>query len=476
MKKSFSLTSHCTILLCTIIFFSFNSCSKENDLIKTDPIFLNGDKPQYAPLEIVTILASDNIFSTESFPAKINNIEIIISSGENSASFVLPNLNDGSYELTFILNNKSYIVPIFIVSLPNILSPDQYFNEIRTGMLQNIDYLNSRITELEENSTTPNEYEYLKNDAIKYTNLLNDYIISYNNLSSTEKQEFAKTMAANKAYIDEYNDLTTSLYTFTSSLRNTQSVEDYETGVENSKGAFVSSIIYTVKHIPFILAGANIATTLNPWVSAGAILATGMVTASFLINVSNTVSAAISLTTKSLKPFEFIMDNSQTIYESGVETVSDIKAKYRSLMDSDSNNGENGSTINTIVEKYNYLRDRINSFISELPSIFRPSYRMTSLKSTYNNIERNIYNQYVSITNVSNPNVTIQQINSPDGSIKIKATTTSTTDQTFTYDVNYTNSNFTHNLTKTVNAKVTTQLCDINTIIGTWTVEMYNTC
>src|SRR5690606_13095226 len=92
------------------------------------------------------------------------------------------------------------------------------------------------------------------------------------------------------------------------------------------------------------------------------------------------------------------------------------------------------------------------------------------------NIERNIYNQYVSITNVSNPNVTIQQINSPDGSIKIKATTTSTTDQTFTYDVNYTNSNFTHNLTKTVNAKVTTQLCDINTIIGTWTVEMYNTC
>ena len=42
----------------------------------------------------------------------------------------------------------------------------------------------------------------------------------------------------------------------------------------------------------------------------------------------------------------------------------------------------------------------------------------------------------------------------PDGSIKIKATTTATTDQTFTYNVNYTNSNFTNGLTKTVNAKV----------------------
>lgn len=99
--------------------------------------------------------------------------------------------------------------------------------------------------------------------------------------------------------------------------------------------------------------------------------------------------------------------------------------------------------------------EKYNSFRNNLPEIFKPSFVMTSLKNTFNNTTRSIYNQYVSITNNSNPNVTLQQLNQADGSIKIKATTTASTDQSFTYDVNYTNSNFTSGLKKTVSAKVT---------------------
>ena len=474
MKKSSSLVIYCTLLLCTIISLSLNSCSKEDEPTKTEPIGLSTEKSQYAPYEIVTISASEDLFTEKSFTAVINNIEITIGGEGNIAAFVLPDLNIGTYDLNFTLNEKNYIVPITVALLSNIQSADQYFNEIKSNLNQSINDLNTQITQLSQSSENPNEFIKLQNDVIKYTNLLNDYTASYNNLSELDKIEFAKSIEANKASIDEYDNLATTLHSSTLSLRGGQSIQDYEADVEASSLVFYSCVNKMVAQIPFIVAGAIISKTpIHPFINAGAILATGLLVTKFMFTLDKTITAAVTLTNKSLKPFEFITQTSQNVYNSGVETVLNIEAKYRSIINSD---GSDGSTINTIVEKYNYFKDKYNGFISELPSIFRPSYIMISLKNTFNSTTRSIYNQYVSITDVSNPNVTFQQFNQADGSINIKATTTSTTDQTFTYKVNYTNSNFTNSLTKTVNAKVTTQSCDPNTVIGTWSVEMYNTC
>jgi hypothetical protein len=461
MKKTSTLNTHCTLLLCTIIFFSLNSCSKEDEVIKTEPISLSAEKNQYASYEIVTISASEDLFTEKSFTAVINNIEITIGGEGNIAAFVLPDLNNGKYDLSFTLNQKNYMVPITIASLSNIQSADQYFTEIQTSLNQNINDLNTQITQLSQSSENQNEFIKLQNDVIKYTNLLNDYTASYNNLSELDKIEFAKSIEANKASIDEYDNLATTFYSSTLSLRGGQSIQDYEANVEASSLVFYSCVNEMAQQIPLIVAGAIISKTpIHPFINAGAILATGLLVTRFMITVDKTITAAMNLTNKSIKPFEFVAQTSQTVYNSNVETVSNIEAKYRSVINSD---GSDGSTINTIVEKYNYFKDKYNGFISELPSIFRPSYIMTSLKNTSSNTTRAVYNNYLSITNISNPNVTLQQLNQPDGSIKIKATTTSTTDQTFTYNVNYTNNNFTNGLTKTVNAKVTAS-SDLDTL------------
>jgi hypothetical protein len=478
MKKTSSIFIYYTFLLCTILFFTLNSCSKGEEVTKTETISLNTDKNEYAPYEIVTITTSENLFAVESFTAKINNVEIIVGANDNSASFVLPKFNNGIYNLSFTLNDKNYTVPITVASLSNILSADQYFTEIKTNMNEDIIDLNSQITKLEQNSTNPSEYANLQNDVVKYTNLLNDYTTAYNNLSDLDKQEFAKSMAANKVLVDKFDSLTAALQSSTSSLRlANQSVKDYEAEVEAASQAFYDSVGEMTQQIPKIAACAIVAyTPIHPIINAGAILATGILVGNFMVNATKTINAAITLTEKALKPFEFNAETSQTIYETGVEKISNIQAKYRSLINSDGSNGGNGNTIITIAQKYNYFKDTYNAFISELPSIFRPSYIMTSLKNTYKSTSRAIHNKYVNITNVSNPKVALQQLDQADGSIKIKATTSATTDQTFTYDVNYTNGNFTNGLKKTVNAKVIVQSCDLNTILGTWDVEMLNTC
>lgn len=457
MKKLSSLFFYCTLLLSTLIVFSLNSCSKENgdedEKKDTETITLSAEKDQYAPYELVTISASENLFTAKSFSAKINNLEVILGADENSASFILPNLANGTYDVNFTLNEKNYIVPITVAAASNILGADQYFTEVKSAITENISDLNTQIASLEQNSTSPEEYENLKNDVVKYTNLLNDYTSSYNNLSADEKLEFAKTMAANKDIFDRYESLTETSLSSTATLKKAQSIQDYEAEVEAATNAFYESVDEMADLIPKIVGFAIVAKTpIHPFINAGAILATGILVAKFMINVDKTVTAAINLTDKSLKPFEFIGQSSEIEFSTGVETVSDFQAKYRSLINTDSNNS--GTLITNIVQKCQYLKDKYNGFVSELPSIFRPSYIMASLKNTYKSTKRSIFNQYVSITNISNPNVTLEQVNQPDGSIKLIATTNSDKDQTFTYDVNYTNDKFASGLNKTFSAKV----------------------
>lgn len=461
MKNKFKLASIYKIVMLISMFALLNSCSKNEEVLNTETLTLNTDKSQYASYEIVTISANDNLFIEQSFTAKINGIDIIVGSNENIASFVLPDLTDGNYNLSFTINQKNYIVPIKVIALSNIFSADQYFNEVQTSINQNITDLNSQITQLEQNSTNPNEYLNLHNDVIKFTNLLNYYSAAYANLSTEEKQEFAKAMAANKAAIDEYNNLTAAFQASTVALKSVQSVQDYETIVEFTKVAYLKSITWTVAHIPLMIGSAKLMAMPTPWVKLGGGVATGILFTSYCINLDKTITLTEKLAKKSIKPFEFILQSSQAVYDSGVETDLGTQAKYRPIIDSDSNgmgnktNVGNGSTITTIAQKYNYFKNKYNGFINELPAIFRPSYIMPALNNTYNTTTtRSIFNLYVSITNVSNPKVTLQQLNQADGSIKIKATTSENTDQTFTYDVNYTNSNFTSGLKKTVSATV----------------------
>lgn len=471
MKKPSSLIIYCTLLLCAIIFFSLNSCSKDDtENENSAPVSLTTDKNEYAPHEIVTITTGENIFSAATQSGKINGVDVEIETDGNKAAFVLPEFENGTYNLTFSLGNKSYDASVKVKGLTNISSADTYFNEMQTNMNDYISDLSNHITVLQALEGNTAEVQALQNDLVFYQNQLNSYTSQYNSLSSEEKTKFAETIAANRATLDEYNALTADFNQSASTLRSTQTVQDYEAQVEISKGKFVASVIYTVGHIPFILAGGKVATASagNP----GVLLALGVVVTSFMVNVVNTSTMAQTLTIKSLKPYEFIMESGQKIFQTGVETVENAQAKYRSVINSDGGN----PTISTIVDTYNSLKDKYNNLRNSLPSIFRPSYVIASIKNTFTSTTRSIYNQYINIINVSNPNVTLQKIAQSDGSLKLKATTNASTDQTFTYDVEYTNGNFASNLKKSVSAKVTVNSCNLDEIVGTWKVEMYNTC
>lgn len=456
MKKFYAVRFLAMIFFGTLMLLNFTSCTTEPDeeAYAAELIVLTTDKPQYAPFEVVTVTYPEDLSGIQPFTAKINNTEVTINFEGKIASFMLPNLPNGTHDLTFTYDKENFKVPVVVASLPNMLTPDEYFNEVKTSLSNNISELNTQITEMEQASGDPNEYAALRNDVAKYTEIANSAEASYNNLSPADKQDFARVMAASKYFLDRHNSVTESLKNNSISLYKMQNVRDQETQVEISRAAFVANVIFTVAHIPAMVTLVKMVANPNPWFSVGSALAGGLVFASYCVNVDETIIASQRLTSKSLKPFEFLIDGTKQVFNSGEAMVSGIQAKYRSLIGSDAENGSNGGTIFEIVEKFNYFKNSYNSFTSKIPAKFRPGYVMTSLKNTYTSTTNYVHNKYVSIRNISNPNVTVEQLNQSDGSIKIKATTSATDEQSFTYDVFYTNENFTKGLSTTVNAKV----------------------
>ncbi|MBX2898755.1 MAG: hypothetical protein KF775_03850 [Cyclobacteriaceae bacterium] len=108
---------------------TINSCTKD-EVTKTEAISLSTEKSQYAPHEIVTITTEENTFSAVTQSAKINGVDVELAIDDNKAAFVLPNFENGTYNLTFSISNKTYDVPVKVIALTSISSPDTYFSEM----------------------------------------------------------------------------------------------------------------------------------------------------------------------------------------------------------------------------------------------------------------------------------------------------------------------------------------------------------
>lgn len=469
MKKGVFLN----LLLCIML---LSGCSKEDEENNSSPLVLAAEKELYAPFEIVTITASEAIFGaqTNSIEGTINGSVVSIQPGDTTASFLLPSLENGTYEVEFVAGEKKYKVAIVVQQLSNIATADSYYNQMKANVYQNIEKLNMHLQQMIAAGATTQEYTPIRDDIAKYSNILKEYEDKYAALTPEEKQDFAAFMAANQNLITEIETANTAFSSALGKMR-TQQVQNYEEITEVTATAFVSSVIITVAHIPAIITLATMSVSPNPFFFA-AIAAAGIVLVSYLVHVAEVKAMAGILLNRALKPYEGLTV-SQAIFQMGQEIEVTVAGKYRSLISTDGLDSENGNVITKIVTTFDSLKEKINNLSNKLPEKFRPSNPIQAIKSTFNSAVRPIYNKYISISNISNPNVTLQQIDQEDGSIKLKATTSLTTDQQFTYDIEYTNENFTKGLKKTISAEVKAAVDSTevyrNAAIGKYAVTNY---
>ena len=452
------------LLLGCFFLFLLASCKKEAETLKTvtDTSALSTQKAVYAPFELVAIKTPKNALGTQALDALLDGQKVRLVATDTLAVFVLPDVANGDHTLTLTANGKDYALKVGVRALTNVLAPEVYFTALEAGTTRNLATINAQADALQLGGGPTAEVQALKHNAQQYATQLATYKTTYQGLSAAEKQDFARAMAANKAADDEYEGLTAAFASQASALRGLQAVSNYEAGVDASMKAFAGLVIHTVAHIPSILLTANLVVLLpDPFTKAAALVALGITLNSFLVHITLTRSAVGILLSKALKP-ALGLDVDQTSYDDGTDVAVNVSAQYRSLVQADETSGAGGSILDAGLARYNQFRDAFNDLVGKLPSVLRPTPIVTVLKAQATNLSRSIYNSYVRISNISNSAVTLLLLNQADGSLKVRATTTATTTQTFTYDLMYMNSGFSTGLTKRVSAQVVVTSCRLS--------------
>ena len=445
-------------LLVPLLFICFvtmllTSCKKEAETPKAAPnsTALTTQKPVYAPFEVVVIKVPKGTLGLQALEGLLDDQKVRVMVADTVAIFVMPDVANGSHKLALTANGKDYSVLVGVVALLNVQSPSAYFDAIEADVNRNIAAINAQADALLRSGVSPTETQALKQNAQQYAAQFGTYKTAYQNLSAADKQNFARAMAANKPGIDEYQLLTEAAATQANALRGLQAPANYEASVTTGMQTHVVLLTYTLLHIPLIALEANFFLAApTPFM----FVALSITVASFLLNATLARASVGTLFNKSLKPFQNLFVD-QTAYDNGLDTPVTVSADYRSLTTTDETTGAGGSVLDAGLAKYKSFRDAFNNLVGQLPSSLRPTPIGSILRAQAATLSRSIFNAYVRVSNVSNPAVTLTQLNQADGSVKVRATTSATTTQNFTYDITYTNSGFSTGLTKRVSAQVT---------------------
>jgi hypothetical protein len=100
------------------------------------------------------------------------------------------------------------------------------------------------------------------------------------------------------------------------------------------------------------------------------------------------------------------------------------------------------------------MHDNHFKIMSYAPSLNVASPKKLSQISTYKTYNLSVHSDYINISDISNPDVSLVSVNKVNGDVYVKFSTQKTTDQAFSFKINY--SSPTGQFTHTMNAKLTT--------------------
>ncbi|WP_207426671.1 hypothetical protein [Pedobacter sp. SYSU D00535] len=477
MKYNFTYLLGFVILL---MFFPILSCKKDKKNAEIELVTLSTGDGSFAPFELVQLDLPDITTENAETNTEINGKSVKVSILNNQAIFVVPDLAPGSYTLKFTAAERTFTAALKVIAAPSIAQPAQYAERVEESIDSSIlslqQYANHAELSTEAKSAA-------RADAQLYSQLLSTYKQQYEQLTAEQKQEFARVIAANLDWITEIRSslsaTNTKDYLRLSRQPSTLStVADFEQAQRDAISNWLRSTRVLLRNI------TKLAALLYAMPVTGAIpivgtLATGIAVGYMFTEVMSSLSQNMTLmgvvVETAFLPYQNLSlgDFTSDVYNNAQEKVYTAKASFRKLMTGDESGAEAGETLQQFLTNYTNFKTSIGSLIQKLPNRFKPSVWIADFKTGVQAVTRNVNSKYISISNISNSAVQLTATKLTDGSVKLVARTSATTDQDFSYDVTYSNpATSSKELKKTVTAKVKAEV-DSSSIYaaaaaGTW--------
>ena len=406
------------------------SCKKDTDII------LTADKTNVTPFEVITITTTDYIFTEEKYSALIADRNIkLIKDESNKLIFMMPSISGGNQILSFSIDGVEQNINFTITALEVVDNPSEVINNYK----ENIDNALDTIANLNILSGI----QISEQNIQIIENYISDFEQAFTTASEAEKQELAQFMQANSEMFD-FNNFDFQL------LRDSLNIETKDFAKWDKK--LTQDIQYFTGLV--IATGATIAIFNGTLLSGNPILIAiaGAALCTEFILVYNQTETIL---TRSYKPFQFNiwneLENSKENEFNNNETYQiNIEATYRSLYNKDNGSSSSinslASSMNTFAGYWNTIANYIPGLDGTVPTLETQSSYLTNPNTS------SISSEYITIGNITNPNVTIDNFSNTSG-VSVSFTTNETEEQNFTFDIVYTNPNFSTK-TETISASI----------------------
>lgn len=446
----------------------------------------------YKPFEVVQIPLKDVSVTQLEINTTINGQPLKIAIINNYVHFIVPELPEGQYIVKFKAD-REFEIAIYIDKASTQSTAEEYHQQYATGFASALYSLDARAQDVSVSSANKSALEA---DKLRFKALFDEYEKAYAQLNNDEKMAFARTMAGNYQWVMGFMQASQSLTKNAVQIQSraqtplATNIFDYETQQQAAITKWLSSARMLRDNVAKISAmillvpvtGAiPIIGTLGTGIAIGYLITE--VAASLSINLAD-LSALLDVT---FAPYDELTvdDVASKIYDNAEERVLSVQARFRNVLSSDQSGSEIAGTLKNFVTDLIDFRTRVADILNKMPTRFRPTVLIASLKTSATAVKREVSGAYLSITNISNAQVKVAYSKLTNGNFKIVPTVTGTTDQQVSFDVTYGNSNFSNKQLKKTITTIVKYAIDSTEhykqlVVGNWTAtnlesgEIYN--
>jgi uncharacterized protein (TIGR02145 family) len=422
-----------------ILITAFTGCKKDDT--RPTPNFVL-ERIQYYPLEVAQI-KSENINLTDTlYSGTINGQVVQLRNFGGQLVFYVPDIPAGNYEVKFLVNDAEYTLPLTVSALATVPNPDAL---LQTYIAQT-DSAHAAITRLAD-SLQGSDKTAVLNDLQTITGIITNIYAQYNSLSAAEKQEFARTLAANQWWLDEVNTATKTLIQDVATYKNQAVVLNYEDRVMLTIFRFETALTVVLLHIPkvaLLVAGGAVFGSILPGLGTGlgAALGAGVGIGLMLSDVQLLMASIDRMVNTAMLPTETWFCNKTNDFvgftNMAAKTVT-VNMTYRTVYNADANTST--PIAQRFIKGMAEFRNGLNTISQYLPASLRQSKIIQSV-TTYKTLPLAVNSQQLSVSDLSNNNVTLVNTDKTDGSLALTFKNSATTDQSFSFKLNYNNSDF----------------------------------
>ncbi|WP_162055986.1 hypothetical protein [Pontibacter pamirensis] len=426
----------------------------------------------FFPMEIAQLSLKGEKAGTEKVQGTLNNQPVEIHLQDSVMLFVMPDIAPGVYQLEAPSGDKMLISKVTVKELVLSSAPDQIFQQIVEDNTETIQHLTTKAESLPE----PDKAALLKD-----IQTLNSWKANigqhYASLSPEEKENFAKTVVANKWWLDEIHSAVVELSTHSNSLRTTGEVDDYCTRVWDAALELrdAKNELFTHAQRTRIAAGlatgALVAVTVGASPLVGAAVGAGLIAYRFGVDYTNFNDALDNFYGTMVQPFDDMFSSerraaSKVTFVSEVAKEMETSTGYRNLYAQDK--GSSIPIVQIISDASNTAKDVWETFSPSLPTPLQSPTMLDDIQS-YNTTERAVHSKYLDVSDISNDNVALVKKEEKDGLLVLTFENNTATTQEFTYKLTFTDSRFSPGFSTTISAEVIP-----SKIIGEWEVVSMN--